>query len=172
MGIFALAPSMGPTLGPFCSGFLGENQGWRWVMGLLAIFAGVMWIMGAIFVPETYTPVILRKRVATLSKMTGKVYTLEADRESGPPSLKTLLPASLLRPWILLFLEPIVLLLSLYIAIIYGTFSAHADSLMNNADLFQEPSTSCSAPILLSSRRYVAGLKVLVAFHSLVWLSV
>lgn len=120
MGIFALAPSMGPTLGPLCAGFLGENEGWKWVMGLLSIFAGVMWIVGTLFVPETYAPVILRKRVSALSKMTGKVYMLEADRENGPPSLKTLLPTALLRPWLLLFLEPIVLLLSLYIAIIYG----------------------------------------------------
>ncbi|EXJ71436.1 uncharacterized protein A1O5_05244 [Cladophialophora psammophila CBS 110553] len=121
MGIFALAPSMGPTLGPFCSGFLAENQGWRWVMGLLAIFAGVMWILGAAFVPETYAPVILRKRVAKLSKMTGKVYMLETDKGKGAPSLKSLLPTALIRPWILLFQEPIVLLLSLYIAIVYGT---------------------------------------------------
>ncbi|KIW82420.1 hypothetical protein Z517_05447 [Fonsecaea pedrosoi CBS 271.37] len=121
MGIFALAPSMGPTLGPFCSGFLAENQGWRWVMGMLAIFAGVMWILGTVFVPETYAPVILRKRVAKLSKMTGKVYMLESDKGKGAPSLKSLLPTALIRPWILLFMEPIVLLLSLYIAIIYGT---------------------------------------------------
>jgi multidrug resistance protein len=120
MSIFALAPSMGPTLGPFCAGFLAETQGWRWVMGLLAIFGGVMWILGAAFVPETYAPVILRKRVAKLSTMTGKVYVLEADKGKGAPSIRTLLPTALIRPWILLFKEPIVLLLSLYIAIIYG----------------------------------------------------
>ncbi|KIX08078.1 uncharacterized protein Z518_02733 [Rhinocladiella mackenziei CBS 650.93] len=121
LGIFALAPCMGPTLGPFCAGFLGENQGWRWVMGLLAIFSGVLWIIGTLFVPETYAPVLLRRRIRVLSNMTGKVYILEADKEKGPPSPKTLLSTALIRPWILLFREPIVLLLSLYIAIIYGT---------------------------------------------------
>ena len=115
---------MGPTLGPFCAGFLSENQGWRWVMGLLSIFGGVMWILGAIFVPETYAPVILRKRVAKLGQMTGKVYILEADKERGPPSIKVLLPTALIRPWILLFKEPIVLLLSIYIALIYGKLSS------------------------------------------------
>lgn len=121
MGIFALAPSMGPTFGPWISGFLGENEGWRWVMGMLAVFSGILWIAGSLFVPETYAPVILRRRVATLSKMTGKVYTLQADKEKGAPSLKSVLATALVRPWILLFLEPIVLLLSLYIAIVYGT---------------------------------------------------
>ncbi len=120
MGIFALAPSMGPTMGPFCAGFLSENQGWRWVMGMLAIFAGVMWIMGTFLVPETYAPVILRKRTQKMSKMTGKVYILQADKEKGPPSLKSLLATSLIRPWLLLFMEPIVLLLSVYVAIVYG----------------------------------------------------
>jgi hypothetical protein len=52
--------------------------------------------------------------------MTGKVYMLQADKEKGRPSLGSLLPTALLRPWILLFREPIVLLLSLYIAIVYG----------------------------------------------------
>jgi multidrug resistance protein len=120
MGIFALAPSMGPTMGPFCSGFLSENQGWRWVMGMLAIFAGVMLLLGALFVPETYAPVILRQRTKKLSKMTGKVYMLQADKEKGPPALTSLLATSLIRPWLLLFMEPIVLLLSVYVAIIYG----------------------------------------------------
>lgn len=120
MGIFALAPSMGPTIGPFCSGFLAENEGWRWVMGMLTIFSGVFWILGAVFVPETYAPVLLRRRVDKLTKMTGKVYMLQSDKEKGRPSLKSLLPTALIRPWILLFMEPIVLLLSLYIAIIYG----------------------------------------------------
>ncbi|KIW13421.1 hypothetical protein PV08_08609 [Exophiala spinifera] len=121
MGIFALAPSMGPTLGPFCSGFLSETQGWRWVMGMLTIFSGILWILGTVFVPETYAPVILRRRVDKLTKMTGKVYMLQSDKEKGRPSLKSLLPTALIRPWILLFMEPIVLLLSLYIAIVYGT---------------------------------------------------
>jgi MFS family permease len=107
-------------LGPFSAGFLAENQGWRWVMGLMAIFAGVMFITGVVFVPETYGPVILRKRADKLSKMTGREYTVEADREKGRPSLKKLLPTALIRPWILLFKEPIVLLLSIYIAILYG----------------------------------------------------
>ena len=123
MGIFALAPSMGPTFSPWIAGFLGETEGWRWVMGLLAIFSGVFWILGSIFVPETYGPIILRKRVAILQRKTGKVYALEGDKERGTPSLRSVLSTALLRPWILLFREPIVLLLSVYIAIVYGKLS-------------------------------------------------
>lgn len=120
MSLFALAPSFGPCASPWIAGFLSESEGWRWVMGLLAIFSGVLWILGALFVPETYAPVILRKRVAMLKKRTGKEYVLQADKEKGTPSLKSVLATAMVRPWILLFMEPIVLLLSIYIAIVYG----------------------------------------------------
>jgi hypothetical protein len=83
-----------------------------------------MWILGTIFVPETYAPIILRKRIAKMAKMTGKVYILEADKETGAPTIRSLLPTALIRPWVLLFREPIVLLLSVYLAIVYGMKSA------------------------------------------------
>lgn len=43
------------------------------------------------------------------------------DLERGEVSVKDAFGAALLRPWILLFAEPIVLLLSIYMAIVYGT---------------------------------------------------
>ncbi|THY01232.1 MFS transporter [Aureobasidium pullulans] len=119
--IFSLAPCLGPAVGPLVGGFLGENEGWRWVQGLLAIFAGVLWIAGSLIVPETYAPVLLRRRAEELSKRTGMVYMTKFDIERGPISAKQMVSTVLVRPWILLFTEPIVLLLSIYIAIIYGT---------------------------------------------------
>ncbi|RKK84993.1 putative MFS-type transporter [Fusarium oxysporum] len=121
MTLFVAGPSLGPVLGPICGGFLGMNASWRWVMGFLAIFAGVMWIGGTILIPETYAPTLLRRRAAKLSSMTGKVYTSTIDLKQGKVSLRSAIGTSLLRPWILLFKEPIVLLLSIYMAIIYGT---------------------------------------------------
>ncbi|KAK0976331.1 MFS siderochrome iron transporter 1 [Friedmanniomyces endolithicus] len=121
MALFAAAPFMGPVLGPIVGGFVGETIGWRWVEGIMAIFTGALWILGALFLPETYPPVILRKRAAKLSKMTGKVYRSQGDVEQGPTTFGHVFKTSLSRPWILLFREPIVLLLSIYMAIIYGT---------------------------------------------------
>ncbi|KAK7420132.1 hypothetical protein QQZ08_010546 [Neonectria magnoliae] len=121
MALFAAAPFLGPVLGPIIGGFLGMTEGWRWVMGFLAIFSGVLWILGALILPETYAPVLLRKRAAKLSKMTGKHYISVVDHKQGKPTFSVALKTALLRPWILLFKEPIVLLLSIYMAIIYGT---------------------------------------------------
>jgi MFS family permease len=101
-------------------GFLGQAEGWRWVEGLMAIFTGVVWIVVTIFVPETYAPVLLRKRAAKLSKITGKVYASRADF-ANKKTMATQFKIALMRPWVLLFREPIVLLTGIYIAIIYGT---------------------------------------------------
>ena len=121
MSFFALAPSMGPTLGPFIGGFTGENAGWQWVMGVMAIFTGILWVVATLLVPETYAPVLLRRRAAALSKRTGKVYKTKIDIERGPVSPRALVVTALVRPLVLLFMEPIVLILSIYMAIIYGT---------------------------------------------------
>ncbi|KAF4995488.1 hypothetical protein FGRMN_5109 [Fusarium graminum] len=121
MAIFAAAPFLGPVLGPVIGGFLGMNAGWRWVMGFLAAFSGALWILGTLLVPETYSPVLLRRRAAKLSQITGHVYVSQIDHERGKVTLAESFKTALSRPWILLFKEPIVLLLSIYMAIVYGT---------------------------------------------------
>lgn len=121
MALFAAAPFLGPVLGPIIGGFLGMAHGWRWVEGFLAIFSGAVWIIGSMLMPETYPPVLLRKRALALSKRSGKVYRSQADVEHGEVSAREAFVTSLQRPWILLFREPIVLLLSIYMAVVYGT---------------------------------------------------
>ncbi|ATY65408.1 Major facilitator superfamily general substrate transporter [Cordyceps militaris] len=119
--IFSMAPFLGPALGPIAGGFLGEAAGWRWVEGMIAIFCGVLWIVSTVTYPETYAPVLLRKRAVKLSKQTGKVYVSKFDAHAAPRTAAAQFKLSITRPWILLVKEPIVLLTSIYIAIIYGT---------------------------------------------------
>ncbi|KAL8693192.1 MAG: hypothetical protein Q9218_001936 [Villophora microphyllina] len=121
LSIFACAPFTGPALGPIVGGFVGETVGWRWLEGVMAIFTGVLWIVGALTIPETYAPLLLRKRAAKLSQETGKVYQSKLEVGKPKPSLAQSFKIALSRPWILLLREPIVLLLSVYMAIIYGT---------------------------------------------------
>jgi hypothetical protein len=80
---------------------------------------GVVFIILTLYTPETYAPTLLRQRAQTLSKATGKVYRYRGDAQK-PLEVGPLFRAALLRPWRFL-LEPIVLILSIYIAIIYGT---------------------------------------------------
>ncbi|KAJ5651282.1 uncharacterized protein N7484_005005 [Penicillium longicatenatum] len=121
ISFFAAAPFLGPTIGPIIGGFLATGAGWRWVEGFLAAFSGVLWLCVIFLLPETYAPVLLRRRAAKLSEMTGQVYRSKLDIERGPLPMGKTLKTALSRPWILLFREPIVLLCSIYMAIIYGT---------------------------------------------------
>ena len=86
----------------------------------MAIFTGVIWIACSLYVPETYAPVLLRRRAAKLSEMTGKVYVSKMDLANKAPRAQQV-KTTLLRPWILLFREPIVFLTAIYLAIVYGT---------------------------------------------------
>ena len=67
MSLFAAAPFLGPVLGPVIGGFIGETVGWRWIEGIMAIFTGVLWLAGLLVIPETYAPVLQRRRAQKLS---------------------------------------------------------------------------------------------------------
>ncbi|OQE31605.1 hypothetical protein PENSTE_c001G02173 [Penicillium steckii] len=121
ISFFAAAPFLGPTIGPIIGGFLATGAGWRWVEGFLAAFAGALWLCIIFLLPETYAPVLLRRRAAKLTELTGHVYRSKLDIERGPMPMGKTLKTALSRPWILLFREPIVLLFSIYMSIIYGT---------------------------------------------------
>ncbi|KAH3008379.1 hypothetical protein KXW60_002138 [Aspergillus fumigatus] len=120
ISLFSAAPLCGPAIGPIIGGFLGSGAGWRWVEGFLAIFSGVIWICLCVVLPETYAPVLLRRRAEKLSELSGKVYRSKLDIERGKLSLQQTLTTALSRPWRLLFREPIVFLFCIYMAIIYG----------------------------------------------------
>ncbi|GES63684.1 MFS general substrate transporter [Aspergillus terreus] len=119
-GLYSAAPFLGPTLGPIVGGFLSESAGWRWVEGLVAVFSAIVGIVLFLTLPETYAPVLLSKRASRLSSITGKVYRSKIEIEKGKSSPTEVFKVALSRPWALLFREPIVLLLTIYLSIIYG----------------------------------------------------
>lgn len=75
----------------------------------------------SLIVPETYAPVLLRRRAEALSRLTGKVYLSILDADKPQQTLLGRIKVNLSRPWVLLFKEPIVLSLTIYMAIVYGT---------------------------------------------------
>jgi hypothetical protein len=72
-------------------------------------------------IPETYSPVLLRRRATQLEKETGKIYRSMYDLHPGfAAPLTTKMQVALSRPFVLLFKEPICLLFAIYSAIVYG----------------------------------------------------
>ena len=121
MTLYCVAPFLGPILGPVAGGFISENVGWRWVQGVCCIIIGVIGILGVIFVPETYGPVLLIRRASHLSKSDGKIYISVLEKSQGKKKPSSVFKRALARPWVLLFWEPIVLVASIYMAMVYGT---------------------------------------------------
>lgn len=112
-------PWAGPSLGPLIGGFLGQAAGWRWVAAVACLFVAMVTCSTLFFLPETYEPTLLRRRAKLLSAATGKVYRAPQDRE-GLLDVRKLLRVQLRVPWILLFTEPIVFILSLYMSVVFG----------------------------------------------------
>lgn len=120
--LFILIPFLGTSLGPLIGGFAVQNQrDWAWSMWVLIIIAGPAWIM-AFFQKETYAKQILKKRALTRG--------LPQPKKPPPKvALKTLLLVTLLRPLHMLFFEPIVGWMSLYVAFAFGILFAFFDAL-------------------------------------------
>lgn len=87
----------------------------------MAAFGGVIFIVCSVFVPETYAPYLLRRRARKLSMATGKCFKSSFEIHQGRKSFGQQLTRVLARPWVLLIREPIVLLMTIYLSVIYGT---------------------------------------------------
>lgn len=118
MALFALGPLMGPVIGPVAGGFLGQSAGWRWVFWLITIAGGVALTFSAIFMRETFEPVLLERKAKALRKQTGNP-NLRSRLDPGIPT-RQFFTRALIRPTKMLILSPIVLLLSIYMAVVYG----------------------------------------------------
>ncbi|OJK02114.1 hypothetical protein ASPACDRAFT_24706 [Aspergillus aculeatus ATCC 16872] len=120
VAIYSLAPLLGPAVGPIAGGFIAENTTWRWVFYATSIADAMIQFAGLFFLRETYAPVILRKRAQRLRKETSdEAYQTEHERANR--TLGEVMRSALMRPFRLLGTQPIVQLLALYLAYIYGT---------------------------------------------------
>jgi hypothetical protein len=91
----------------------------QWLYWIQLILSGFVWVLITFTLPETYAPTILSKRAAKLRKSTGNS-KYATEQQLNPRPFKETLKLILLRPIQLLFLEPIVMLLAIYMAVLYG----------------------------------------------------
>ncbi|KAI0905379.1 major facilitator superfamily domain-containing protein [Ustulina deusta] len=110
--LFILSPFLGPGLGPVLGVFLVDRMGWRWTQFTLVFFSvfSLIWLLIG---SESYHPVIQRRRMKQLG-LTPPASMPLVD------TFREFLTTGLLRPLHMLFTEPIVGLLCLYVAFIFG----------------------------------------------------
>lgn len=119
MALYSLMPLLGPAIGPIAGGFIAEETTWRWVFYSTCIAAIFIQIMGFFLLQETYAAEILRRKKVTLIKQTGNK-ELHTEFETPNRKLSKHLGAAFERPFRLLFTQPIVQILALYIGYVYG----------------------------------------------------
>lgn len=75
--------------------------------------------MGWFLIPETYHPVLLQRRASVLRKETGN-QDIHAFLDNHKPTFVDIVRKYLFRPVQMLILEPILVLITLYLALVYG----------------------------------------------------
>ena len=120
IAVFSATVFMGPLLAPFIGGFISISYlGWRWTEYISAIMGFSAFGLIVIFLPETYPPIILVNKAAELRRKT-KNWGIHAKQEEIEVDFKELITKNVSRPMRILFTEPIVLLITLYMSFIYG----------------------------------------------------
>lgn len=123
IAFFAYAPYCGPVFGPLVNGFVSVcTRRMDLIFWINMAFAGAMWIIVA-FIPETYAPVILKRRAAKLRKETGnpKIMT---EQEAQGVSLNEMMRACVVRPLYFAVTEPVLDLTCFYVCLIYSLLYA------------------------------------------------
>jgi multidrug resistance protein len=119
MALYSLAPLLGPAVGPIAGGFIAQYSTWRWVFYSTSIAAVLIQILGFFFLRETYAAAILSSKKRRLIKKTGNK-ELHTEFDNPSRSFLNHVGVAMRRPFILLFTQPIVQVLSLYIGYVYG----------------------------------------------------
>ncbi|CAI4485041.1 CQS_1a_G0020310.mRNA.1.CDS.1 [Saccharomyces cerevisiae] len=123
IAFFAFAPYVGPVVGPLVNGFISVSTGrMDLIFWVNMAFAGVMWIISSA-IPETYAPVILKRKAARLRKETGnpKIMT---EQEAQGVSMSEMMRACLLRPLYFAVTEPVLVATCFYVCLIYSLLYA------------------------------------------------
>lgn len=117
LSLVQLAPLLGAAVGPVLGGSVAQHIGWPWIFWIVSAFDGTLLVLYTISVQESYAPVLLAKKAATLRKDIGKDYHTKFD-----PTLSKKLRTSFLRPLKLLITRPIILVMSFLMAYNFGTY--------------------------------------------------
>lgn len=119
--VFSMTVFTGPLLAPFIGGFTVMNSGlgWRWTEYFAAIMGFLALGLNVLFLEETYPPIVLVEKAAELRRRTLN-WGIHAKQEEIEVDFRELVTKNFSRPLRLLVTEPIVLLLSIYMAFIYG----------------------------------------------------
>lgn len=112
-------PLLGPAIGPIAGGFIAQNTTWRWCFWATTIFTAAVQVVGFFALQETYAPKLLAWKRDKLRKETGNM-DLHTEYDSPDKTFANILKTAMKRPFIFLATQPIIIVLALYMAYLYG----------------------------------------------------
>ncbi|KFY30741.1 hypothetical protein V493_01687 [Pseudogymnoascus sp. VKM F-4281 (FW-2241)] len=118
VSIWSVGPILGPTIGPIIGGYIAEAAGWRWMFWAISIVISVVTIITFLVLKETYPVVLLERKASKLRKTTGNQNHKSKLASNLTP--KELFKHSIIRPLKMLVYCPIVTVMCIYVAILYG----------------------------------------------------
>jgi len=95
-----------------------ESFSWRYIFWLMFFLSSLNTILCTVFLQETYAPILLARKAAALQKKTGKPCR-PAISDPGA-SLPLRIYSAIQRPVRILFLQPIIFIMAVYMSLIYG----------------------------------------------------
>ncbi|KAL9103397.1 MAG: hypothetical protein Q9163_001536 [Psora crenata] len=119
IAIYSLAPLLGPAIGPIAGGFITEKTSWRWSFYATSIADAAIQVFGLFLLRETYPPKLLHRKAEKLRKKTGNS-ALKTEFEHPERSFSSTMERSLIRPFKLIGTQPIIQLLAVVMAYLYG----------------------------------------------------
>lgn len=117
---FSALVFIGPFISPIVGAFITQSYlGWRWAEYITRIMGALALILDIFLLEETYEKTLLQRRAGHIRKETGN-FAIHHISEEEIITFDELVKKHLLIPLKLLFLEPIVFLITIYTAFIYG----------------------------------------------------
>ena len=120
LGLFSGATFIGPVAGPIIGSFVTTSYlGWRWTSWLTLIMAAFTGILAWFICSESYEPVLLQRKAAKI-RFDTKNWAIRAPADENQVNMKEIIQKYLFRPFIMMALEPILILITFYMSFIYG----------------------------------------------------
>lgn len=122
LAIAGLLPYLGPALGPIVGGVVVQLVAWRYIFWIMSIVNAVVTVLGALFIRESYTPVLLRRKAIA-----------QAERPIDPSltvwkwvfwhDTLSRLSINLQRPIYQLVRRPVIQVIALVLALNFGIYT-------------------------------------------------
>lgn len=120
LGLFSGATFIGPVAGPIVGGFLTQSYlGWRWTAWITLIMTAFFGPLAYIICSESYAPVLLQRKAAKM-RFESKNWAIHAPADENKIDTKEIINRYLFRPLLMMALEPILVLITIYMSFIYG----------------------------------------------------